>query len=298
MTSPTITTVQSGKPPGQSSLQLKALKRFSRHKLAMFGTVALILIVLLTLFAPFITQHSPSNIDLLNRSQGPSLEHPLGTDATGRDVLARTLYGGRVSLAVGLVAVTLSTLIGVLIGSLSGYFRGRVDMVLMRFTDMVMTFPQLVIVIALVAVLGPSMFNTMFALGLLGWPTTARLVRSEFLRLREQDFVVAAQSLGARSGLVIFKHILPNVVGPLIVAITLGVADAILIEASLSFLGLGVQIPTPSWGNMLQSAQSLTTLQTLPWLWLSPGIMIVLTVLSINFIGDGLRDALDPKAVL
>jgi peptide/nickel transport system permease protein len=279
------------------SLWTKALRRFLRHRLAMAGLVILSIMVILSLFAPIFSRHSPTELNLAAMSQPPSAEHWLGTDTTGRDVWARILYGGRVSLSVGLVAVTISTLIGVLIGGLAGYAGGWVDMLLMRFTDMVMTFPSLVIIITVASVLGPSIYNTMLVIGILTWTGTARLVRGQFLSLREQQFVLAARSIGVDPRSIMFRHLLPNVLSSLTVAATFGMASAILQEASLSFLGLGVQAPTPSWGNMLRDAQTLSILEGMPWLWLAPGIMIALAVLSINFIGDGLRDAIDPRSL-
>jgi peptide/nickel transport system permease protein len=275
----------------------KARRRFFRHRLAMAGVVILGTMILMAIFAPLLTQYSPIEINLANMSQPPGNGHLLGTDTTGRDVWARILYAGRVSLSVGLVAVALSTFIGVLIGGLAGYASGWVDMLLMRFTDMVMTFPSLVIIITVASVLGPSIYNTMLVIGMLTWTGTARLVRGQILSLREQQFVLAARSMGVAPREIMSKHLLSNVVSSVTVAATFGMASAILQEASLSFLGLGVQSPTPSWGNMLRDAQTLSILEGMPWLWLAPGIMIALAVLSINFIGDGLRDAVDPRSL-
>jgi peptide/nickel transport system permease protein len=275
----------------------KARRRFFRHRLAMVGVAILGTMILMAIFAPLLTQYSPIEINLTNMSKPPGNGHLLGTDTTGRDVWARILYAGRVSLSVGLVAVTLSTLIGVLIGGLAGYAGGWVDMALMRFTDMVMTFPSLVIIITVASVLGPSIYNTMLVIGILTWTGTARLVRGQILSLREQQFVLAARSMGVAPREIMSKHLLSNVVSSVTVAATFGMASAILQEASLSFLGLGVQSPTPSWGNMLRDAQTLSILEGMPWLWLAPGIMIALAVLSINFIGDGLRDAVDPRSL-
>lgn len=279
-------------------LWAKAARRFMRHKMAMAGLIALTILIILAVFAPVFTKYSPIEVNLQDRFQPPSWDHPFGTDGAGRDVFSRTLYGGRVSLSVGLVAVAISASIGVVVGSIAGYFGGKVDMALMRLTDMILTFPQLVIIITMVAILGPSIYNVMIVIGLLSWPRFARLTRGEFLTLREKEFVKAARSLGASSRSIIFGHVLPNSVSPIIVAMTLDVATAILLEASLSFLGLGVQAPTPSWGNMLRDAQTLSTLENHPWMWVPPGVMIALAVLSINFIGDGLRDALDPRSIL
>jgi peptide/nickel transport system permease protein len=205
------------------------------------------------------------------------------------------IFGTRVSLSVGLVAVTIYTLVGTILGAISGYYGGAVDNVIQRVTDTVMCFPSLIIIIAAVAIVGPSIFNVMVVIGLLQWPGVCRLVRGEFLSLRERDFVLAARAIGARDRRVIVCHILVNAVGPITVAATFGVAAAILTEAGLSFLGLGVQPPTASWGNMINSAQSASVLQEMPWAWVPPGVLIALAVLSINFVGDGLRDAVDPR---
>ena len=207
-------------------------------------------------------------------------------------------FGGRISLSIGLIAVTLYLTIGTILGGLAGYGGGVIDFVIMRITDTIMCFPTLLIILTVVPILGPSIFNIMIVIGLLGWTGVARLVRGEFLSLSQRDFVLAARCLGAKDQRIIFRHILPNVVGPLVVAATFGIAGAIMYEAGLSFLGLGVQAPRSSWGQMLNSATSFSTLQFKPWLWAPPGVMIAVTVLSINFIGDGLRDALDPRTIL
>jgi peptide/nickel transport system permease protein len=280
------------------SLWSKARKRFFRHKLAMFGLAVLLILIFISVFAPLLTPYSPIALDLRAIRQPPSAEHWLGTDGTGRDVLTRILYAGRISLSVGLVSVSISMLIGIIIGSIAGYKGGKVDLTLMRLTDMVMTFPTLVVIITVAAAMGPSVYNAMLIIGLLTWPSISRLVRGQFLTLREQQFVRAARSIGVSDLNIVFKHVLPNTISSIAVAVTFGVATAILLEASLSFLGLGVQAPTPSWGNMLRDAQSLNILEGMPWIWLPPGLMIALAVLGINFIGDGLRDALDPRSVL
>ncbi len=280
------------------SLWAKARQRFLRHKLALLGLIILSVMVLMAILAPLIGRYSPIELDLGSMGQAPSAAHWLGTDTTGRDVWSRIVHAGQVSLSVGLVAVSISTVIGIVIGSVAGYAAGKVDMVLMRFTDMVMAFPSLVMIITIASVLGPSIYNTMLVIGILTWPGIARLVRGQFLSFREQQFVLAARSIGVPPLQIMFRHLFPNVVGTVTVAATFGMANAILQEASLSFLGLGVQAPTPSWGNMLQDAQSQTILEGMPWLWIAPGLMIALAVLSINFIGDGLRDALDPRSTL
>ncbi len=260
----------------------------------MIGLTILLVLVAVSIFAPLITQYSPSAIDLKAYRLGPNSDHWLGTDTAGRDVFTRLLYAGRISLSVGLVAVSIYTVIGVVLGALAGHFGGWVDSVIMRLADVVLSFPSLIIIITLAAVLGPSIYNVMLAIGLLGWPPIARLLRGQLLSLRETEFVIGARAVGCSDGRLIFRHMLPNAMAPVLVAATFGIAYAILIEAGLSFLGLGVQPPTPSWGNMLTDAQQLTVLESMPWLWLPPGLMIALAVLSINFIGDGLRDALDP----
>ena len=279
-------------------LESKQARRFLRNRLSVLGLVMIIVLVFLALFAPLLSNHDPYKVSLAVRNQPPSVINWLGTDGNGRDVWTRLIYGGRVSLSVGIVAVSISTVIGILIGSISGFFGGVVDMALMRVTDIVMSFPMLIVVISFVAITGPSIYNSMIAIGILGWPTMARLVRSQFLYLRQVEFVIAAVTLGARPLRLIFTHILPNTVGSIVVAVTFAVSDAILLEAALSFLGLGVQVPIPSWGNMLRDAQTLSILENRPWMWIPPGVAIMLAVLSINFIGDGLRDALDPRIIL
>ena len=294
----TIQTAPADQPVVGESLWIKARKRFFRHRLAVFGLIVLGLLFLSALLAPAIERYSPIELDLMAMGRAPSVEHWLGTDTTGRDVWSRIVHAGRVSLSVGFVAVSISTLIGLLIGGIAGYAGGRTDMLLMRATDMVMAFPSLVMIITIAAVLGPSIYNTMLTIGILSWPGTARLVRGQFLSFREQQFVLAARSIGVPPYQIVMRHLLPNVIGTITVAATFGMANAILQEASLSFLGLGVQAPTPSWGNMLQDAQSHGILEGMPWLWIAPGLMIALAVLSINFVGDGLRDALDPRSTL
>jgi peptide/nickel transport system permease protein len=266
-----------------------------RHRLAVVATGVLVLLALAAIGAPVIGGYDPKTIDLTQMRTPPTVYHWLGTDLNGRDVFTRLLYAGRISLSVGLVAVAISTTIGVALGGISGYLGGKVDTVIMRITDVFMAFPTLIIIITLVSFLGPSIYNAMLALGIFGWPGMCRLVRGQILVLREREFVEAARTLGARHHRIVVVHLLPNTIGQIMVATTFSLAGAILTEAGLSFLGLGVQPPTPSWGNMLQSARGLTELESMPWLWLPPGLMIVLTVLAVNFIGDGLRDAFDPQ---
>jgi len=273
----------------------RAWRRFRRHRLALVGLVFMIVLVVLALGAPVIASSPPNLMRLGQGNRPPSAQHWLGTDSTGRDVFSRLLHAGQVSLSVGLVAVTIRVLIGTLLGGIAGYYRGAVDAAIMRLSDTIMALPGLIVIIILVDLLGASIWNVMAAIGLLGWPSVCRLVRGQFLSLREVDYVMAARCMGVRDRRIIFRHILPNTIAPLTVAATFGVAGAILTEASLSFLGLGVRAPTPSWGNMLTNAQQLTTLESHPWLWIPPGLLVALSVLAINFIGDGLRDALDPR---
>ncbi len=269
-------------------------QRFRRHRVAMVGLAILAILTFCAVFAPVVAHNDPYRTTLSAIRKPPSSAHWLGGDSSGRDVFSRLIYAGRVSLSVGLVAVGIYTVIGLLLGALAGYYGGWVDSLIMRLADIVLSFPSLIIIITIVSILGPSIYNVMLVIGLLGWPPMARILRGLFLSLRERDFVLASRTIGAPNSRIIFKHLLPNALAPIIVAATFGIAQAILLEAGLSFLGLGVQPPTPSWGNMLTDAQSLTVLESLPWLWIPPGIMIALAVLSINFIGDGLRDALDP----
>jgi peptide/nickel transport system permease protein len=271
----------------------RALRRFFRHRLALFGLILLIIMVIPAIFAPLFAPYDPAAQDLVNFRQGPSREHWLGTDGFGRDVLSRLIYGARPSLSVGLIAVTIYESIAIVLGSLAGYYGGKIDWFIMRVVDVVMTFPTLIIIIFLVAILGPGLQNTIVAIAVLGWTGPTRLVRGQILSLRESDYVLAARSLGAKDRRIIRRHVLPGVVAPLVVHATFGVASAILLEAALSFLNLGILPPAASWGNMMTAAQELVILEQMPWLWLPPGIAIMLAVLSINFVGDGLRDALD-----
>lgn len=276
----------------------RVLRRFLRYRPALFGSAIVALLIVAALAAPWVAGQDPyfQNYDALK--QPPSESHWLGTDALGRDVWARLIFATRVSLSVGLVAVTIYTLIGTVLGAIAGYYGGQVDSIIMRLTDVVMCFPTLIIIITVVALIGPSLINIMTVIGLISWPSIARLVRAQFLSLREQEFALAARCVGVPNTRIIWRHLLPNCVGPITVAATFGIASAILTEASLSFLGLGVPPPEPSWGQMLTDAQKLSVLADMPWLWVPPGVMIALTVLCVNFVGDGLRDAFDPRMVM
>ncbi|MNM16597.1 Glutathione transport system permease protein GsiD [compost metagenome] len=280
----------------QESYLRMVAKRFTKHKLAVAGLVVMILLALIAIFAPWLSPGNPYDLTASFEAP-PSAEHLLGTDQVGRDVLSRLIYAARVSLLVGVGSVAISVIIGTVLGLISGYFGGWIDNVIMRFTDIFMSFPQLMLILVVVSVVGPSLTNVIVVLGILGWTTVARLVRGSVLSIKQMDYVKASVGLGFSTPRILISHILPNTVAPILVNATFGIAGAIMIEAALSFLGLGVQPPTASWGNMLTGAQSLTVLTSEPWLWLPPGIMIVLSVLSVNFIGDGLRDAMDPKSL-
>ena len=282
-------------PRRETPLQ-KAHRRFLRHRPAIAGTIILVIIVVGAIFAPFVAPQDPTAIDLELVDQPPSVHHWLGGDRSGREVWSRVIYGIRVSLVVGFGAVGLYVLIGTLLGLFSGFAGGAVDQLLMRLTDTVLSIPTLLLVIVFASVVGPSLYSVIAAIGLLGWPGTARIVRGQVLSLREAEFVMAARALGARSAHIAARHLLPNLFGPLTVVATFGVANAILLEAALSFLGLGVQPPTPSLGGMINQARAPSVLHDIPWLWIPPGIVIALTVLAVNFVGDGLRDALDPRS--
>lgn len=272
------------------------VRRFRKHKLAVVGLVIMVVLALTAIFAPLIAPHDPYEVTGFF-SEKPSSEYWLGTDQTGRDVLSRLIYAARISLSVGLGAVLISVTIGTILGLVSGYFGGWIDMIIMRITDVFMSFPQMMLILVVVSIVGPSLWNVILVLGLLGWTAVARIVRGSVLSVKQVDFVKAGVALGLGTPRLLGSHILPNVTAPILVNATFGIAGAILTEASLSFLGLGVQPPIASWGNMLTDAQSLTVLTSEPWLWLPPGVMIIIAVLSVNFIGDGLRDALDPKSL-
>ena len=271
------------------------LHRFLKNKLAMVGFILLILFVFAAVFAPILTSYGRDSIDLMNIESHSSLKHLLGTDELGRDVFTRLLYGGRVSLGVALSATVLQLLIGVILGAISGFYGKWIDNVIMRIVDTVMCFPFFVIAITIASLIGPSVWNVILIIGLLQWTGVARIVRAEILSLKQSEFIEAARAMGFNNFEIITKHLLPNILSPVIVNATLSVAQGILMEAGLSFLGLGVKQPEPSWGNILSAAQSMRVLQYEWWLWIPAGLLVFLSVLSINFVGDGLRDALDPK---
>lgn len=272
--------------------------KFKNNKLAVIGVFIILILVLLSVCAPLLTDYTISETDLFNIKMAPNSEHILGTDELGRDVFTRLIYGGRVSIVVGVASMTLQLVIGVIMGAIAGYFGGIAEKIIMRIIDVIMCFPFFVIAISVAAVVGPGVKNLIIIIGFLMWPNIARIVRAEILSLKENDYIMAAKAMGLSSFEIIKSHILPNIMSPILVASTLAIANGILTEASLSFLGIGVKLPQPSWGNMLIAAQNIGTLQREWWLWIPAGSLIILMVLSINFVGDGLRDALDPKTRL
>ena len=278
-------------PPRRFSRLLAA--RLRRNRLAMAGLVLVALLAAAALFAPWVAPHDPTAIDANNILAAPTRAHLLGTDDLGRDVLSRMIYGARISLAVGFVSVGIAVLIGTSLGSAAGFFGGALDSLVMRFVDIMLCFPSTMLILTVIAFVGPSIWNVMLIIGLTGWMGVCRLVRAEFLTLRERDFVAAARAIGAGNARIIFRHILPNAMAPVLVAAVLGVAGAILTESSLSFLGLGVQPPTPSWGNILTAGKD--NIDIAWWLSFFPGIAITCTMLGYNMLGEGLRDALDPR---
>lgn len=273
------------------------LRKFMKNKLAVVGAIFMIMIILASVLAPFITPYSFEEQNLLKKLQAPGSEFWLGSDRYGRDILTRLLYGGRISLLVAFGSVVGAVFIGITIGAIAGYFGGIIDAILMRFVDIVISIPSIFLLITIVTIFRPSWIILIFVFALTSWTGTARLVRGEFLTLRSREFVLASRTMGTRPSKIIFSHILPNAMGPIFVAATLLVGTVILVEASLSYLGLGISPPTATWGNMLQDAQNYTVMLTAPWYPFFPGLMILLTVLSVNFVGDGLRDALDPKNI-
>jgi len=269
------------------------MKRVLLNPLSLWGFVIIAGILLLALFAPLIASHDPEAIDVKAILLAPSSIHLMGTDGLGRDVFSRMLFGARISLLVGFVAVGIATVIGIILGAISGFYRGWVDIVIMRLVDVMLSIPTFFLILAVIAFLTPSIWNIMIVIGLTSWMGVTRLVRAEFLSLRGREFVMASQTLGAQDARLIFKHLLPNSLTPIIVSSVLGIASAVLVESGLSFLGLGVQAPQASWGNILTDGKEY--IQFAWWLSLFPGMAILITVLGYNLLGEGLRDALDPR---
>jgi peptide/nickel transport system permease protein len=284
----------------EQPVKRRVWRNFFSHKLAVVSGLVLLVLMLTAIFAPLLAPYDPYDLamtddGLLEFEAPPSRAFLLGTDAIGRDVLSRLIFGGRISLTIGLVSASIAIVLGSVLGVLAGYFGGLADALLSRFADAVSTFPALFLILTVSSFVRPSIFNVMAVIGLLSWMPTFRLMRAEVLRLRQVDFIEGAHALGAGNVRIMLAHLMPNAIAPIIVQATLGVAEAILTESALSFLGLGVQQPIASWGNMLADARNLTVLQSQPWLWVPPGAAIFITVLAINFMGDGLRDALNPR---
>jgi len=282
----TGTTTNKAAPPA-------SMQRLLAHPLILVGGAIVAAVALLAILAPWIAPYDPTEINVHVILMSPSWQHWCGTDTLGRDVYSRMLYGARVSLAVGFVAVGISLLIGLMLGALAGYAGGRADAILMRITDMVLCFPTFFLILAVIAFLKPSIWNIMIVIGLTSWMGVARLVRAEFLSLRQRDFIHAAQGLGVSPLRIMWRYLLPNAMGPILVSAVLGIAGAVLVESGLSFLGLGVQPPNPSWGNILTEGKD--NIQIAWWLSVFPGLAILTTVLGYNLLGEGLRDYFDPK---
>jgi peptide/nickel transport system permease protein len=279
--------------PNTESFTSQTLHYLMRNKLAVIGGILVLLVFILSIFAPLVAPYDPSAIDIKSILVGPSFSHPLGTDDLGRDVLSRMLWGGRISLEVGFVAVGIATIIGIILGALAGYYGGWTDSVIMRAVDIMLSIPTIFLVLAVIAILEPNIINIMVVIGLTGWMEPARLIRAEFISLKEREFVIAARAIGATDGRIIMKHVLPNGLSPILVSATMGIGGAVLIESALSFLGLGVQPPTPSWGSLLSSGKD--NIEIAWWLSVFPGLASLVTVLGDNLLGEGIRDALDPR---
>ncbi|QTN00329.1 ABC transporter permease subunit [Sediminibacillus dalangtanensis] len=279
--------------PKSSSLWLDAFSRLIRSKTSFIGLLIILLLLVVAAMAPVVATHDPTDQQLLDRYLAPSGDHWLGTDELGRDIYSRIVYGTRISIQIGLIAVGISAVIGILLGGIAGYFGRWVDQVIMRVIDILMAFPSILLAIALVAVLGASLTNAMIAIGIVGVPQFARIVRSTVLSVKETEYIEAARAIGAKNNRILFQHVLPNCLAPIIVQATLSIGTAILDAAGLSFLGLGAQPPSPEWGAMLSDGRA--ALQTAPWVVAFPGLAIFLVVLGFNLFGDGLRDALDPR---
>lgn len=274
---------------------MRQWKKFKRNKMAVIALIVLGILIFASAFAPLLTSYDPEAISLTERTLAPSKTHLLGTDKVGRDVFTRLLYGGRISILIGLTGALGGAIIGAALGCLGGYFGGLLDRFLLRLSELFTTFPQTILVLILVAFMGQGVWNLFIVFWCTGWMGTYRMTRAKILSLREETYVLACQAFGISNRSIMFRHILPNAAGPVIVNITLSTAGYVLQESALSFLGLGVPSSTPPWGNIFNAAKALDVVQAYPWLWLAPGIAISLFVLSVNIIGDGLRDALDPN---
>ena len=278
---------------GNYTLRNLIWKRFSKNKLAVAGGIIVSLLFFVAVFAPLISPYNPDDIDRKHILVSPDIRHPFGTDDLGRDVLSRMLWGARISLAVGFVAVGIATLIGIFFGAFAGYYGGWPERIIMRFIDIMLTIPTFFLILAVIAFIEPSIWNIMIVIGLTSWMSVARLVRAEFLSIKEREYVLAAKALGAGDFRIIFRHIMINSMAPVLVSAVLGIAGAVLVESALSFLGIGVQPPTPSWGNILTLGKD--NIEIAWWLSVFPGLAILITVLGYNLLGEGIRDSIDPR---
>ncbi|HKZ45906.1 MAG TPA: oligopeptide ABC transporter permease [Thermodesulfobacteriota bacterium] len=267
--------------------------RFKKNRLAVFGGIIVLLLFTIAVFAPFVAPYNPNAINVKHVLEAPSFSHPFGTDDLGRDIFSRVVYGSRISLAVGFVAVGIATIIGIIFGALSGYYGGWLDTIIMRFVDIMLSIPTFFLILAVIAMLEPSIWNIMIVIGITSWMGVARFVRAEFLSLKEREFVLSARALGASDFRIIFRHILPNAMSPVLVSAVLGIAGAVLVESALSFLGIGVQPPTASWGNILTIGKD--NIEIAWWISVFPGLAIFVTVLAYNLLGEGIRDSIDPR---
>jgi peptide/nickel transport system permease protein len=268
-------------------------KRFKKNRLAVAGGIIVLALFIIAVFAPLLSPYNPNDIDRTQILEPPSFKHPLGTDDLGRDILSRMIWGARISLSVGFVAVGIATVIGMILGAISGYYGSWTERIVMRFIDIMLSIPTFFLILAVIAFIGPSIWNIMIIIGLTSWMGVARLVRAEFLSLKEREYVLAAKAVGSSDIRIIFRHIMLNSMAPVLVSAVLGVAGAVLVESALSFLGIGVQPPTPSWGNILTLGKD--NIQIAWWLSVFPGLAILITVLGYNLLGEGIRDSIDPR---
>lgn len=287
--------VVAASPRRSVSPTVRNIRKFTANKLAMLGFIIMAIFILSAILAPVITPYRADGISLKERTQAPSAEHPLGTDKTGRDVFARLLYGGRMSILIGVVASAFGSILGMALGCVAGYFGGKIDRIIVRTSEIFMTFPSMLLILLFMTFMGQSVANLIIIFAVTGWMTPFRLVRGKFLTLREETYVQVCRAFGIGHASIMFRHILPNAISPIVVAFTTNVAGYILSEAGLSFIGLGVPSSVATWGNVLNAAADLNVLRNYWWLWVYPGLTISLFVLAVNFVGDGLRDVIDPK---
>lgn len=278
-----------------SSLAKRSIQKMLSNKLAMIGTIVVMIFILMSAFAPLITKYDPNAIDMSKLNLPPNSEHIFGTDSTGRDLFSRILYGGRISIMIGVLSAITTSIIGTILGLITGYHRGWIDALVIRISEVLQAFPMTILVMVLVTTIGPSVSNMILVFTLIGWMTVFRIVRNEVLRLREETYVEVNKAFGVKDMAIMFKQILPNTLSPIIVATTINVAFFILEETGLSFLGLGVPTNVPTWGTIINAAKNILVIQSYKWQWIIPGAVISIFVMSVNFLGDGLRDVLDPK---